>query len=210
MYTPTHFDAPGAEAIREVLRATAFAAFVSARGSTPIVTHLPVAYVPGGGGWGALRAHFARANPHWRALEAGASVLAICQGPHGYVSPAWYGERSVPTWDYIAVHAWCTPRQLEGDALAALVAELMRHHEARAGTGMRYEDYPADYRERMLRAIVGMEFEIERVEASFKLSQNRSAGDRESVCAQLRASGDSSQAALADAIERYAQEHPAR
>lgn len=204
MYTPTHFRAPDAEAIRTVLAATDFAPLVSVGDHAPLVTHLPVIYSATAGEWGALRAHFARANPHWRVLATGAQTLVICQGPHGYVSPTWYRERSVPTWDYIAVHAWCRPRLVQGEELAALLAELMRRHEARTGTGAAYGDYPADYTEKMLRAIVGVELEIVRVEAAFKLSQNRSAADRESVCRHLRAADDPAQAALADAIERCA------
>lgn len=208
MYTPRHFRAPDDAAVRAVLSATDFAVVVSARGNSPVATHLPVSYVPESGDLGAFRVHFARANEHWRELEAAAEVLVICQGPHGYVSPAWYGVRSVPTWDYVAVHAWCKAQLLHGTELEELLHDLMQRHEERIGTGTRYADYSRDYLGKMLGAIVGAKLEILRLEAAFKLSQNRSAGDRESVCAHLRAMGDPAQTALADAIERYAPEDP--
>lgn len=205
MYVPRHFAAPGDEAVRAVLESTDFAPVLSVRGGRLEASHLPLHYRPEAGRYGAFDAHLARANPQWRDFEAGCEALVICRGPHGYVSPAWYAERSVPTWDYVAVHAWCRPRLVrERGELGRLVGALMRRHERRTGTGARYEDYAPEYLARMLGAIVGVELAIERVEASFKLSQNRSAADRESVCARLRASGDPSRDALADLIERCA------
>ena len=204
MYVPRHFAAPDADAVRAVLAATDFAPLVTARAGVPAVTHLPVLHAAEGGEFGCFRAHLARANPHWRELAAGAEALLVCQGPHGYVSPAWYRERNVPTWNYVAVHAWCRARLVEDRAeLARLVADLMRHHEARAGGGARFEDYPRDYVDRMLRAVVGVELAIVRVEAAFKLSQNRSASEREFLSSNLRAGGAPAQSALADLIERY-------
>ncbi|MGH8272656.1 MAG: FMN-binding negative transcriptional regulator, partial [Gammaproteobacteria bacterium] len=169
------------------------------------VTHLPVLYYcDQGGEYGLFRAHFARANPHWQHLEAG-EVLVTCQGPHGYISPAWYHDREVPTWDYIAVHAYCEARLIQDhEELAAIVEELMDVHETRAGTGRRYDEYPTEFVQPQLDRIVGVELTIRRIEAAFKLSQNRSPEDRESVCAHLRASDDPTRGALADAIERYA------
>lgn len=205
MYVPKRFSAPDDGAVRAVLASTRFAVVVSARGGTPAVTHLPVIYHDDAGKFGALRAHFSRANPHWQDLEDGAEALVICSGPHAYISPAWYGSREVPTWDYIAVHAWCRPRVIDDrDELEALLDELMRVNEDEAGAGRRYADYPADFLDGQLRGVVGVELAIARVEAAFKLSQNRCAEDRESVCAHLRETKDPSRAALAEAIERHA------
>ncbi|MGH8128453.1 MAG: FMN-binding negative transcriptional regulator [Gammaproteobacteria bacterium] len=208
MYVPKRFQAPGDSAIREVLAATDFAPLISVQQGAVQVAHLPVLYREQGGqhggGYGIFRAHFARANPHWQHLEDG-EVLVICQGPHGYISPAWYRDREVPTWDYIAVHAYCEPRIIhDQEELKAIVRELMDVHETRTGTGQSYDDYPAEFVQPQLNAIVGVELTIRRIEAAFKLSQNRIPEDRESVCARLRESNDPARAALADAIERYA------
>lgn len=205
MYVPRHFRAPYDEAVREMLAATTFAPVVSAPADGPVASHLPLLYDRANGGLGRFRVHLARANPHWRVLEAGAETLVICLGPHGYISPAWYRERNVPTWDYIAVHAYCEPAIMrDRGQLAELLDELMRIHEVRAGTGMRYADYPAEFLAGQLEAIVGVELTIRRVEASFKLSQNRSAADRVAVCTALRAAGEAVPNALAAAIERFA------
>ncbi|MGA7965250.1 MAG: FMN-binding negative transcriptional regulator [Gammaproteobacteria bacterium] len=203
MYVPKRFQATGDSAIRDVLAATDFAPLVSVQQGATLITHLPVLYRDHGGEYGLFRAHFARANPHWQHLQDD-EVLVICQGPHGYISPAWYRDREVPTWDYIAVHAWCEARLIhDHEELAEIVRELMDVHETLTGTGQRYDDYPTEFVQPQLNAIVGVELTIRRIEAAFKLSQNRSAEDRESVCAHLRASKDPTQAALADAIERY-------
>ena len=204
MYVPRRFQAPGDSAIREVLVATVFAPLISVRQGAVQVTHLPVLYHGQGRGHGVFFAHLARANPHWQHLEDG-EVMVICQGPHGYISPAWYRDRQVPTWDYIAVHAWCEPRIIhDHEKLKAIVRELMDVHETRAGLGQRYDDYPIEFVQPRLNMIVGVKLTIRRIEAAFKLSQNRSDEDRESVCARLRASNDPNQVSLADAIERYA------
>lgn len=204
MYVPKHFRAPTEDAIREILAATDFATLVSVRAGIPVASHLPVLYDAAGGEWGSFRAHLARANPHGRDLEGGVETLMICQGPHGYVSPGWYHERSVPTWDYIAVHAYCEPAIMcSREQLSRLLDELMHRHESRTGKGMRYADYPLDYVAKQIEAIVGVELEIRRVEASFKLSQNRSAADRASVCRELSKDKNPEHARLAAAIERF-------
>lgn len=188
-----------------MLAATDFAPLISVHRGAAQITHLPVLYCAQGSDYGVFRAHFARANPHWKHLENN-EVLVVCQGPHGYISPVWYRDQEVPTWDYIAVHAACTARLIRDHAeLAQLLDELMQVHETRTGTGRHYGDYPDEFVQPQLDRIVGVELTIRRIEAAFKLSQNRSAEDRKSVCTHLRESNDPAQAALADAIERYAQ-----
>ncbi len=205
MYTPAYFRARDDEAVRAVLAATEFAPVVSASSDGLDATHLPLHYWADRGRWGMFGTHVAKANRCWRRLEGGDEVLVICQGAHGYISPAWYRGRGVPTWDYVAVHAYCTVQRIgDRDTLEQLLATMMQVHESRTGTAARYQDYPCEYRDDMIKAIVGVELGIERIEATFKLSQNRSAADRESVCEHLRARDNGPQSALADYIERFA------
>jgi transcriptional regulator len=130
-----------------------------------------------------LRGHFARANPAWKNLSPGTDALAIFLGPHAYVSPNWYPSKAetgkaVPTWNYITVHARGRIA-LHDDAqwLRAHVGRLSETHEAGRPAPWKVEDAPKDYIDGLLRAIVGFELSISRLEGKWKLSQNRTAAD---------------------------------
>jgi transcriptional regulator len=127
----------------------------------------------------------ARANPQWRSFGE-AEILAIFQGPNAYVSPAWYGSAPhVPTWNYVAIHAYGIPRLVEEEAaLSALVAATAERYEP-AGSGWRFEGLPEEFRRELLRAIVGFELPIARLEGKLKLSQNRTQSERAGVIAAL-------------------------
>jgi transcriptional regulator len=130
----------------------------------------------------------ARANPHWRRLEAQPGVLAVFHGPHAYVSPSWYAAHpSVPTWNYAVVHVHGKARLMhESRDLEPLVRRLVERHEGSRPQPWRM-DLPADYQAGMLQGIVGFEIEITVITGKFKLSQNRPAADREHVAAALAA-----------------------
>jgi len=128
----------------------------------------------------------ARGNPQWQALQPDADVVAIFQGPHHYVSPAWYGHHpSVPTWNYAVVHVTGRPRLVRDPReLEAMLLELVVENEAHGPQPWRM-DLPADYRDKMIAGIVGFEIDIVRMEGKFKLSQNRPADDRPRVIEAL-------------------------
>jgi transcriptional regulator len=139
----------------------------------------------------------ARANPHWRELEAAGEVLVIFAGPHAYVSPRWYAHHpSVPTWNYAVVHARGKARLVEPEALPALLGRLTRQYEEGRPAPWRMQDLPADFTPKLLAAIVGFEIAVERLEGKFKLSQNRRPADLEGVIAALEGEGQGELAAL--------------
>jgi transcriptional regulator len=140
-----------------------------------------------------LHCHVARANPQWLELASSPRVLAIFAGPHGYVSPTWYAEAGVPTWNYAVVHARGVARAID-DA-----QRTQRHVEALAAKFERGRAAPwiPDYDVRRLGGIVGIEIHVDKLDGKFKLSQNRSAVDRERVVAALTATGRDDDAALA-------------
>jgi transcriptional regulator len=176
-----------------------------------IATFLPLLHQPDAGGHGRLLGHVARTNPHWRATEPGAESLVIVRGPDAYVSPSWYPAkqdhgRVVPTWNYVTMHVY---GQLiahdDVDWLRMLVERLTVREEAAFERPWRVSDAPAPYIEGQLRAIVGLELAITRIEAKSKLTQNRSAEDRAGVVAGLRghpASGDAASRPSGDAASR--------
>jgi transcriptional regulator len=146
---------------------------------------------------GLLRGHLARENPQLAHLEAGAAALAVFHGPHAYVSPSVYTQHpSVPTWNYVVVHARGRARLLADGALRALLDEMVARFDP---TGWRF-DAPADYTARMCAAIAGFEIAVESLEGKWKLSQNRPLEDQERVAAWLER-GDSASAASANGRE---------
>jgi transcriptional regulator len=199
MYVPEHFRVTDRDEIERFIAEHAFGTLVTSSEGGTHATHLPF-LVERRGTVTFLRGHVARANPHWRQLD-GARALAVFVGPHDYISPRWYSTRdSVPTWDYATVHAEGTARLIgERGEVLTLLAALAERYEGDAPDAWRITDLNGDALERFVRAIVAFEIEVRKVDASFKLSQNRSSEDRAGVTAALRERGNH---ALADAIER--------
>jgi transcriptional regulator len=153
-----------------------------------------------------LLLHMARANPHWRSIDGPVPALALVAGPQAYVSPSWYASkrehgRVVPTWTYSAVHLTGTATVRSDEVwLRDLVTRLTDLHESGREERWAVSDAPATYIEKQLRAIIGIEFHVERLEAKAKLSQNRSDEDREGVIAGLAANGDDRDVEVARAM----------
>lgn len=151
-------------------------------------------------------AHLARANSHWREITDDTPALLVCGGPQAYVSPAWYASKAehgrvVPTWNYSSVHLSGRARVHDDpDWLREVVTRLTDHHETGRDSRWQVSDAPASYVDGQLRAIVGVEVRVERVEAKAKLSQNRSAVDRRGVVDGLEAERAAGAAEVARAM----------
>jgi len=147
----------------------------------------------------------ARLNPHWRTFESGAGALVIFQGPHHYVSPAWYGHHpSVPTWNYATVHVEGRPAIVrEREAAGQLLADLVAR--ADTGPGAWKMQLPPEYFGMMLDAIIAFEIPIAVLVGKFKLSQNRPADDRPRVIAALEATGSDAGRAVARLMQQRLQ-----
>jgi transcriptional regulator len=197
MYIPSAFAVDDRAALQAVMDAYSFATLVSVDAGRPFATHLPLLLDAGRGAHGVLIGHVARANPQWRQLEQ-AEALAIFQGPHAYISPAWYGPgpASVPTWNYVAVHAYGVVRIIED---AGLVAEQLRALVERHEVGSDWS-LDAAYAGKLQAGVVAFELEITRLEGKFKLSQNKPAAARAGVAAALAASPADHERAVAAAM----------
>jgi transcriptional regulator len=190
MYVPGHFRIDDEAELHAFMHRFSFATLVSVIDGRPFATHLPLLLEMPEGAPQRLLGHIARGNPHRTALESGAETLAIFQGDHAYVSPAWYETQpAVPTWNYTAVHATGRPRLMTEDELREFVGRLTAHFEAGANPASPYE-VPEATRDGLLRGIVGFVMDIEAIEGKYKLSQNRSAADQQGVSEHLLASGD--------------------
>jgi transcriptional regulator len=167
--------------------------------ASPVATHLPL-MVKDEGEHGVLEGHFAAANRHWQAL-AGRETLVVFTGPHSFVSPSLYVEElSVPTWNYIAIHAYGTMELIQDEAgKDALLKGLIRLHEP--AYAERWSAMPEGYRRTMLAGIVGFHIPIARIEGKFKLSQNRKPDERRNVHA-AQTEGTADERALAVWMER--------
>ena len=151
-------------------------------------------------------AHMARANPHWREIVDGTPGLLIVGGPEAYISPSWYASKAehgrvVPTWNYLAVHlSGSVTIRPESEWVRALVTDLTEHHERDRVDRWHVTDAPDEFIDAQLKAIVGVEMLVERVEGKAKLSQNRTDADRRGVVAGLGAEDGRDAAVIAVAM----------
>jgi transcriptional regulator len=203
MYSPRFNLVADRGILLEAMQAYSFAILFGAcggeAGASAAATHLPLV-VKDEGEHGLIEGHFAKANPHWKAL-AGHETLVVFPGPHSYVSPSLYvDELSVPTWNYIAIHAYGTLELIEGDeAKDGLLKGLIAIHEP--GYAEKWNALPEGFRRTMLAGIVGFRIPIARIEGKFKVSQNRAKEERRNVHA-AHAAGTPDQQALAEWMVR--------
>lgn len=198
MYVPGHFAAEP-QAVGALLENLGAADLITVTDQGMLATFLPLLYDDSVGEQGALLGHVARNNEQWRRPAIG-EALAIVHGVDGYVTPSYYASkfehgRVVPTWNYITAHVY-GELIVHDDVewLDALVRRLTDRHEAGREHPWSVDDAPAAYIEGQLRAIVGVELRISRIEAKAKLSQNRAAGDIDSLVAGLERDGQSAHA----------------
>jgi transcriptional regulator len=191
MYLPEHFTISEQDEIVAFIEANAFGQLISMDEQRPFVSHLPFLLADDRK---SLRCHLARQNPQWRRLGE-QQVLITFLGPHDYISPGWYQNPGVPTWNYQAVHIYGRCRVFEE---AAALAELVDTLSERYESGFE-EPWQPQYRKAMLKAIVGVEIDIDEIQCKYKLSQNRSVADQQGVVAHLQQNGSK---ALAGAMRK--------
>ena len=172
--------------IAALIAAHPFGLLVTQGADGPVASHLPFEMEHDNEGGLVLSGHLAAGNAQCAALDGGAA-LAVFSGPHAYVSPGWYVTRpAVPTWDYAAVHVYGRLERVEGAALMDAMRAMARHDPA----GFDLDALEARYRDGMMAGIRGFRLRAGRIEAQWKMSQNRSAADRASVIAALRSRGE--------------------
>ena len=204
MYTPKFNQVSDRAILIEGMRAYSFAILfgpldTSTEAGAHHATHLPLV-IRDEGPHGILEGHFAKANSHWQSL-ANRETLVVFPGPHSYVSPSLYAEElSVPTWNYIAIHAYGTLDLIEDDdAKDKLLAGLI--HANDPAYAEQWRNLPDGFRRTMLAGIMGFRIPVSRIEGKFKISQNRPEVDRRAVQA-AHAAGTPDQQALAAWMQR--------
>lgn len=205
MYLPAHFAESRPEVLHALLREQPFATLVAQGPDGLTADHLPLHLAPEIGVFGALQGHVARANPLWQ-KSADAQVLAIFHGPQAYVTPSWYETkrehgRAVPTWNYVVVHARGRLRVINDPAwLRQQLEALVTRHEAGFAEPWQIADAPADYIEKMLAAVVGIEIVITDLSGKWKVSQNQPAINRAGVVAGLQQQATDSALGMAELV----------
>ena len=189
MYIPEHFRVRDHGDAIAFMQANPFVIRVSTAEEAPFASHVPVK-IRETGEQLIIRGHFAKANPHWRYLEQQSQCLTIFHGPHSYISPSLYTNReSVPTWNYGAVHVYGNTRLFTSpDELKGVLQDLMGLFEP--AYAEQWASLDEAYRQKMLSHIVGFEITATRIEAKFKLSQNRTREEQTNVIASLAQADD--------------------
>ncbi len=207
MYTPKSFEVTDLPLLHAAMKQSDLATLVTTTKGGLVATHLPLLLDEGSRPYGTLTGHVSRANPQWKETDPDAEALIIFLGVDAYVSPSWYPAkqetgRVVPTWNYAAIHAYGRITFFEDpERLRQVVTELTTRHEASFPAPWQVTDAPAVYVDAQLRAIVGFEFRILRLEGKQKFNQNRSAEDRSGVIEGLRALGDERKTQVAELME---------
>jgi transcriptional regulator len=206
LYVPSSNAEYRPDVMLAYMEAHPLATLVTSSSEGLIATHLPLLVDRTRGAFGTLAGHLARANPQQRQAREGDEALVIFSGHDAYVTPGFYPSKArdgkvVPTWNYVAVHAYGALRYVSDPAaLRRHLEALTSHHESPRERPWSVSDAPSDYIERQMGAIVGVEIEITRLEGKWKMSQNRAAEDIDGVIAGLGASGDPHERAVAEVV----------
>ena len=212
MYDVDAFREDRIEVLHALIKTHPLATLIVTTAEGLEANHIPLLVDAEPAPFGVLRGHVARANPVWRAFNVDTEVLAVFQGPQGYITPSWYPSKAqhgkvVPTWNYAMVHAY-GPLKIVEDAewLRNLVTRLTESQESRrrkespSDKPWHVTDAPAAYIDTMLKAIVGIEIPVRRMQGKWKMSQNRLPQDRDGVIEGLEARGDEASRAMLDAL----------
>ena len=200
MHTPKLYREEDRTTIVEFLKKNEFATLILHDGERPVASHLLVEVMETEEGL-VVNSHMSRANPLWKSFESNPEVLIIFQGPHTYISPTWYNHINVPTWNYQAVHIYGSPRLIaDHDETFQLLKRLVDRHEA--GSHYKLETLPRDFVDKEIRGVMAFQIQVTRIEANYKLSQNRNDEDYWNIVSNLEKREDELSDGVAEAMRR--------
>lgn len=199
MYTPKHFRNDNTDEVKEFIRQNNFGILVSQHSGRIDATHIPFEFSDGKT---KLIAHVARANPQWEGFDGNSEVLVIFSGPHTYVSSSWYTTTTVPTWNYIAAHVYGSIRIIEGEELYQSLVRLLNAYEKNSNNPITEEKLTRESIQKQMQGVVGVEIEITRIEASYKLSQNRDDQSHSNIIRELEKQTDDNAQHIAQAMKK--------
>ncbi|MCH5586614.1 FMN-binding negative transcriptional regulator [Shimazuella sp. AN120528] len=188
MYIPKQYQMDLDEAV-QMMKSYPFALLITVDEQRPLATHIPLEIREDDGKIYAT-GHLAYGNMQKKTLDTNRDVLLIFQGPHAYISSSWYQLEEVPTWDYLAVHAYGTSRVITGDELKSALDTMLNHYESHRENGRIWDTFDPKLLERAIKGIIGFEIEITSIQAASKMSQNRNDTDYKSIVSELEKSND--------------------
>jgi len=197
VFIPKYYREEDYQKILAFLRQNNFPAIVSFDGERPIATHTPVEVIENESGKITIYAHISRANPQWKSFDK-QEILLIFQGAHTYISPRWYSHINVPTWNYMMIHVYGKVRLLQDDELFAFLSRLVHAHEV--NTSYSLEGLPQDFVQKEIKGVIGFAIDVTRIDAGYKLSQNRNDEDHENIVQELDKRGDMDSVKVASAM----------
>ena len=195
MYIPPHFNEDRIDVLHDAIRQGGLATLVTMTAEGMIASHLPLLLDPDPAPYGTLIGHLARANPQTKTTDAAVQAMVVFHGPEGYISPSLYATKKetgkvVPTWNYVAIHAYGTIEFFDDPArLLNVVTRLTDQYETPRALPWAVTDAPADFVQGMLRGIVGLAIPIARLEGKYKMSQNRPKTEHAGIVSGLEAEG---------------------
>ncbi len=187
--------------ITEFMKNFSFATIITSENDVPTATHLPFVVEVRENNTIVLYSHFAKANPQWKNLEQ-KQILVIFSGPHAYISTENYEQAlNVPTWNYVAVHAYGSAKIIENQTQLMQLLEHTIHYYDKTFENQ-WANLPNDYKNSMANGIIGFEIQVSHIEAKKKLSQNKSTIEKNNIIQNLSSSNDSSASQLADYMRK--------
>jgi transcriptional regulator len=202
MYIPRRYEEKDKDKIHAFIRENSFAILVSIHEGHPIGTHIPLQLETNAEGQDILVGHISRGNEQKLTLTDGAEVLAIFPGAHAYISPRWYTQINVPTWNYLSVHVYGTVKIMEGEELKAALSRLIDNYEHHMPQPVHIGEIPEKTLHDELRGIVGFQLVVTEYQAAAKLSQNRDEQSYHQVIDHLDQGDETARAVAAEMQER--------
>ncbi|WP_310378962.1 FMN-binding negative transcriptional regulator [Flavobacterium sp.] len=201
MYIPDSNKNENKEEIEKFLHANSFGILVNQTHGKLWATHIPLELDTNENGKQVLYGHIAKENPQWQSFNNNDQILAIFNGPHSYISSSWYDHENVPTWNYIAVHIYGKIKIIEGAIVVEHLKKLVDKYEQNSANPVRVEDFS---RKTMMqtRGIVAFEIEIEEIQATRKLSQNRDDKNYQNIILELEKTNDNQSIAVANEMKK--------
>jgi transcriptional regulator len=201
MYIPKHFEEKDIKKLIEFMREFNFAVLISAHDNKPTATHLPF-IIEKAGEEIILKSHMAKANPQWKSFEGKDEVLVIFSEPHAYISPSLYDhEKNVPTWNYVAVHAYGVPEIILSENEVVSLLESM-FDEFEKSYKDQWDNLDTDYKNKLLKGITAFKIKVNKLEGKYKLSQNKTDAERGRIIKSLESSEDDIKTTLADYMKK--------
>ncbi len=199
MYTPKLNRNENTEELQAFIRMNGFGILVSTVAGKPWASHIPLLLSVDGK---KLSGHIARGNKQWKEWNSETDILAIFSGPHTYISSSWYDHENVPTWNYLAVHVYGQLKILSDQELLQSLKELTDKYEKQSERPVSVEKMNPDFVKKEMLGIVGFEIEITKMEAAYKLSQNRDAKNHDAIVNELEKRKDHASTAIANEMKK--------